>query len=158
LVTAEEVGRDAFRDLDAALGLVDQSPDLAPQRGLADLDELVDRLTRAGLDLECNIEGQRRVLPRLVDWSAYRIIQESLTNVVKHSASAHTRNDISFAPSSIRLSIADDGAGIVNGNGRNGRGLLGMRERVAVLGGRIETGPAPGRGFRVNVELPTERS
>jgi signal transduction histidine kinase len=157
LVTAEEVGRDAFRDLDAALGLVDQSPDLAPQRGLADLDELVARLTRAGLDVECNIEGQRRVLPRLVDWSAYRIIQESLTNVVKHCASAHTRIDIAFAPSSVHLSIADDGPGLVNGNGRNGRGLVGMRERVAVLGGRIETGPVAGKGFRVNVELPTER-
>ncbi len=158
LATAEEVGRDAFGDLDSALGLVDQSPELAPQRGLADLDELVDRLTRAGLDVECNIEGRQRALPRLVDWSAYRIIQESLTNVVKHSASVHTRIDISFAPSSLRLMIADDGSGLVNGNGRNGRGLVGMRERVAVLGGRIETGPAPGRGFRVIVELPTERS
>jgi signal transduction histidine kinase len=158
LATSEEVGRDAFRDLDAALGLVDQSPDLAPQRGLADLDELLDRLNRAGLDVECTIEGQKRVLPRLVDWSAYRIIQESLTNVVKHSAGAHTRIDIDFAASSLRLTIADDGASLVSGDGRTGRGLVGMRERVAVLGGRIETGPAPGRGFRVSVELPTERA
>ena len=158
LVTAEEAGREAFRDLDAALGLVDQSPDLAPQRGLADLDELLDRLTRAGLDVECNIEGERRTLPRLVDWSAYRIIQEALTNVVKHSASARTRIDICFSPCSLHFSIADEGTAAVGGNGRRGRGLVGMRERVAVLGGRIETGPTPGSGFRVSVELPTERS
>jgi signal transduction histidine kinase len=161
LVTAEEVGREAFRDLDVALGLVDQTPDLAPQHGLADLDELLDRLTRAGLDIDFHVEGEPRALPRLVDWSAYRIIQEALTNVVKHSASARTRIDVCFAPYSLHLTIADEGAadaGPVGLNGRHGRGLVGMRERVAVLGGRIETGPAPGRGFRVNVELPTERN
>jgi signal transduction histidine kinase len=161
LTTAEEVGRDAFRDLDAALGLVDQSPDLAPQRGLADLDELLGRLTRAGLDVECNIEGQRRSLPRLVDWSAYRIIQESLTNVVKHSDSARTRINILFEPSRVRLMIANDGPVVVRRNGhrgRHGRGLIGMRERVAVLGGRMSTGPVPTGGFKVSVDLPTERS
>jgi len=158
LATSEEVGRDAFRDLDTALGLVDRSPDLSPQSGLADLDELLGRLASAGLGVECNIEGQARLLPRLVAWSAYRIIQESLTNVVKHSPGAHTRIDICFGPSSLRLMIVDDGASRVNGDGRNGRGLVGMRERVAVLGGHIETGPAPDRGFRVCVELPTERA
>jgi len=167
LETTEEVGRDAFRDLDTALGLADQSPDLAPQRGLADLDELVDRLGRAGLRVECAVEGEPRPLPRLVDWSAYRIIQESLTNVVKHANSNRTRIQIRYGPTSLHLRIADDGVGSAtngrNGNGgrngraRNGRGLVGMRERVAVLGGRIQTGPDADRGFYVEVELPTER-
>ena len=91
-------------------GLVDQSPDLAPQQGLADLDELVDRLTRAGLDIERHVEGEPRTLPRLVDWSAYRIIQEALTNVVKHSASAADTYRHLVPPYSVHLTIADEGA------------------------------------------------
>jgi len=172
LLTTEDVGRDAFRDLDTALGLADQSPDLAPQRGLADLDELVDRLARAGLAVEYTIGGEPRPLPRLVDWSAYRIIQESLTNVVKHAESSPAYIDIRYEPTALHLRIVDLGADGVNGNGRdrrrggdrryrrngrNGRGLVGMRERVAVLGGRLDAGPAPGGGFAVKAEIPTER-
>jgi signal transduction histidine kinase len=81
LTTVEEVGREAFRDLDGALGLADQSPDFEAPKGLADLDELVRRLVEAGMQVEYKVVGSPRAVPRLVDGSAYRIIQESLTNV-----------------------------------------------------------------------------
>ncbi len=154
LATIEDVGRDAFRDLDAALGLTDRSPDFIPLKGLADLEELVRRLVQAGMLVDYDVEGTPRPLPRLLDGSAYRIIQESLTNVAKHSADAHTHVHIRFAPSSLVLEVSDDGTGPTVRNGRTRRGLVGMRERVAVLGGQIEAGPIPDGGFSVVAELP----
>jgi signal transduction histidine kinase len=158
LATIESVGRDAFRDLDVALGLTDQSPDFTPLKGLADLDELVGRLVQAGMAVDYVVEGSPRPLPRLVDGSAYRIIQESLTNVAKHSADAHTRVHVRYAPTTLVLEVIDDGAGAAIRNGRSRRGLIGMRERVAVLGGHIKAGPAEEGGFSVVAELPIDQS
>ena len=109
LSTVEEVGRDAFRDLDIALGLTDQTPDFAPLKGLADLDELVDRLARAGMRVDYVIEGSPRPLPKLVDGSAFRIIQESLTNVAKHASNAKTHVHVRFAPTTLQLEVTDGG-------------------------------------------------
>ncbi len=157
LTTVEDVGRDAFRDLDVALGLADQSADFAPLKGLADLDELVDRLVRAGMEVEYEVEGSPRPLPRLVDGSAYRIIQESLTNVAKHAVHNRTSVHVRFAPGALLLEVSDHGwSGDVR-NGSNGRGLVGMRERVAVLGGRLDAGPIPGGGYSVMAELPLDQ-
>jgi signal transduction histidine kinase len=169
LATIEDVGREAFRDLDVALGLADLSPDAASLKGLADLDELVGRLARTGMQVDYEVEGAARPLPKLVDGSAYRIIQESLTNIAKHAANARGHVHVRFAPTALLLEVTDgsNGAESPNGNGhgadrsRNGkavpsRGLAGMRERVAVLGGHLEAGPIAGGGFAVTAELPLE--
>jgi signal transduction histidine kinase len=153
---AETVGRDAFRDLDAALGLGDGAPELAPGRGLGDLDELVARLNRAGLEVEVECEGTAHVLPRMIDMSAYRIIQESLTNVAKHTEASHTRVQVRYEPDLLVLTVADDGHGTTGKQRRNGRGIIGMRERVAMLGGYLEAGPNEAGGFEVHAELPIE--
>jgi signal transduction histidine kinase len=154
LATLEDVGRDAFRDLDAALGLADQSADFAPLKGLAELDELVSRLVQTGMDIEYRVAGTPRALPRLVDGSAYRIVQESLTNVAKHAIDARTSVSVTYAPGLLLLEVADDGRG-ARQNGGTRRGLAGMRERVAVLGGQIETGPYRG-GYCVRAEIPID--
>ncbi len=159
LATVEEVGRDAFRDLDVALGLTDRSPDFAPLKGLSDLEELVARLVQAGMHVEYKVEGTPRALPRLVDGSAYRIIQESLTNVARHAVDARAWVNVRFAPRALFLEVSDHGGRPARPNGGGGgRGLLGMRERVAVLGGRIETGPNQAGGYSVLAELPLEHA
>ncbi len=132
LATVEEVGRDAFRDLDFALGLADQSTDFVPVQGLADLEQLVERLTRAGMQVDYVVEGSPRPLPRLVDGSAFRIIQESLTNVAKHAGDTPTRVHVRYAPTMLHLEVSDSGgrstrfagtddaAKIATGAGRSG--------------------------------------
>jgi signal transduction histidine kinase len=156
LATVEDVGRDAFRDLDFALGLADQSTDFVPLQGLADLDQLVERLARAGMQVDYEIEGSPRPLPRLVDGSAFRIIQESLTNVAKHAADATTHVHVRFAPAALELEVSDGGGRSEFPKNGGGRGSVGMRERVAVLGGYIEAGPTAGGGYSVTAELPLE--
>jgi signal transduction histidine kinase len=171
LSTVEDVGRDAFRDLDVALGLTDQSADFAAPKGLADIDELVARLVQAGMQVDYRIEGSPRPLPRLVDGSAYRIVQEALTNVAQHAVDAHTIVHVRFEPLTLFLEVSDHTGGVTrrngkgkgngngktngNGNANGGRGLIGMRERVAVLGGQLVAGPIPD-GFSVVAELPLE--
>ena len=161
LSTVEDVGRDAFRDLDIALGLTDRSPELTSLKGLADVDELVDRLVNAGMHVDYEVNGSPRPLPKLVDGSAFRIIQESLTNVAKHAVNAHTRIRVRFEPETLRLEVSDHGDGGVatNGHVRSGtvqRGVAGMRERVSVLGGHIEAGPLAQGGYLVAAELPLD--
>jgi len=166
LATIEDVGRETFRDLDVALGLVDLSHDAASLKGLGDLDELVSRLVRTGMQVDYEIEGPRRPLPKLVDGSAYRIIQESLTNIAKHAANARGHVHVRFEPSALWLEVTDHSNGHEPANGtdrsHNGnkgapaRGLVGMRERVSVLGGHLEAGPVAGGGYSVTAELPLE--
>lgn len=165
LTTIEDVGRDAFRDLDIALGLADLSPDAASLKGLADLDELVGRFARTGMQVDYEVVGPPRPLPKLVDGSAYRIIQESLTNIAKHATDARSHVEVRYAPAALRLAVTDtsngNGAslgadGSRNGRGIPSRGLVGMRERVAVLGGHLDAGPVTGGGFSVTAELPLE--
>jgi signal transduction histidine kinase len=156
----EETGREAFGDLDVALGLVDRTPNLPPGRGLDAVAELVERIGAAGISIQLSVEGPARELSTLVDWSAYRILQEALTNVVKHAPGAQVAVNIAYIDDDVVLVILDDG-----GHGRrqrrrtpfrNGRGIIGMRERVAVLGGDIHTGREPGGGFGVRVRLPVQ--
>jgi signal transduction histidine kinase len=155
LGTAEEIGRDAFRDLDVALGLVEPNTELAPARGVGDLTELVERLERAGLNVALQVDGTRRALPKLVDWSAYRIVQESLTNVTKHANGSRARVNVRYEPQRVVLTISDTGTASATVNGSGGRGLVGMQERVAMLGGRMDVGPVDEGGFIVHAELPT---
>jgi signal transduction histidine kinase len=153
----ESTGRDAFRDLDAALGLVDNSPDLAPSRSIADLPDLVGALRRAGLDVNLTITGEPRPLPRLVEWSAFRIVQEALTNVVKHTADARARVEVGYEHETLALVVANDGRW-VNGEVTDGRGVIGMRERASVLGGEIEIGPDERGHFTVRARIPVKTS
>jgi signal transduction histidine kinase len=155
--SVERTGRHAFHDLDAALGLVDAAPALDPGRSLADLPELVASLRGAGLTVDLTIDGDERPVPQLVDRSAFRIAQEALTNVVKHAGGARARVVVAYEPDVLQLVIADDGLPDARAS-NGGRGLIGMRERVSVLGGRIETGPEEGGGFVVRASLPLKQA
>jgi signal transduction histidine kinase len=143
-----------LRDTDDTEGA---SPTYAPAPGLAELDRLVGELDGAGIPVEVSYGGERVELPRGVDLTAYRIVQEALTNVLKHAGPASAKVLVRYEPGALALEITDDGRG-VNGrsDGRTGHGLVGMRERVAVYGGTLTTGPQPGGGYRVAVTLPYE--
>jgi signal transduction histidine kinase len=143
-----------LREADAAEG---GAPAYAPAPGLADLDRLVHELDGAGIPVEVSYAGARVELPRGVDLTAYRIVQEALTNVIKHAGPASASVLVEYQPGALALEIVDDGRGVNGrGDGRSGHGLLGMRERVAVYGGTLDAGPKPGGGFRVAVRLPYE--
>jgi signal transduction histidine kinase len=157
LGSIETVGRDAFRDLDAALGLVEHTPDTSPNCGLAFVPDLVDTMHRAGLPVELEVLGSPASIATIVDWSAYRIIQESLTNVLKHAPRAHARVMIRYEPAWVRLSVVDDGGGVPAArSGSAGRGLIGIRERASILGGRVDAGPCPEGGYAVAARLPVD--
>jgi signal transduction histidine kinase len=129
----------------------------APAPGLDDLDRLVREVDGAGVPVTVTYAGDRVELPRGVDLTAYRIVQEALTNVMKHAGTASATVLVRYEPGALALEIGDDGRG-VNGRteGRSGHGLLGMRERVAVYGGTLDASPKVGGGFRVAVRLPYE--
>jgi signal transduction histidine kinase len=129
----------------------------SPQPGLAHLDELLDAMRASGLRVEAVIEGSPRRLPPGVDLSSYRIVQEALTNVLRHAGGASARVVVRYEPDAVELEIADDGAGPPEDpEATGGHGLIGMRERVQLFGGELEAGPRPGGGFRVRARLPTE--
>src|SRR3712207_1338804 len=130
-----------------------RDPRARPPPGLAHLDDLVDRMRAAGLPVELRVEGEPVPLPPGVDVSAYRIVQEALTNALKHAGDASALVTIRHAPDQIELEIVDDGAGTSRGEG-TGHGLTGMRERVAVYGGRLEAGRRPEGGFALRAKLP----
>jgi signal transduction histidine kinase len=132
-------------------------PELAPQPGLAQLERLVEQLRRAGLEIDLTVEGRRRVLARGVDLSAYRIIQEALTNVVKHAAGATARVSLVYGSQGLELTILDieHEAHAALQHSSDGHGLIGMRERAALFGGRLTT-EVLADGFRVKATLPYE--
>jgi signal transduction histidine kinase len=126
----------------------------APQPSLARLEPLVEQLRASGLPVDLEVSGDREQVPPGVDLSAYRIIQEALTNVIKHAGPAATaRVDVVCGPEQLAILVADDGLASGNGHGR-GHGLLGIRERVAVVGGNVEAGPDESGGFVVRARLP----
>ena len=153
-------GRDALAETRRLLGVVrqpdDQEPVLAPQPGLAGLDRLIDQVRRAGTPVELRIEGIPRALAAGVELSAYRIIQEGLTNTMKHagpSAAAAVR--LSYGEADLVVEVADNGCATAGHGARpDGHGLTGMRARAAVLGGEVTAGPATAGGFRVRARLP----
>jgi signal transduction histidine kinase len=132
----------------------DASEPLTPQPGLADLSTLVSQLREAGLHVELQVDGERRELPVGIELSAYRIVQEALTNALKHAGDARATVHVRYGADSLELEVADDGArpGAVR-TGR-GHGLVGMRERVALYGGRFDAGHNPAGGFVVRAKLP----
>ena len=147
----DAAARTALSDLRRVLGMLVGGAEYEPQPGLDRLDGLVEQVRATGLDVSLELEGKRRSLPAAVDLSVYRIVQEALTNTIKHAHANRAKVHVGFGDE-IELEIADDGEGSVNGNG--GSGLIGMRERVAILGGTVETGNATGGGFVVRARIP----
>jgi signal transduction histidine kinase len=154
--TIERTGQEALGEMRRLLGLLRESADelaLAPQPTLARLDDLVGQVRDAGLPVELSIEGEPTELPPGVDLSAYRIVQEALTNALKHAGPATARVIVRYQGDNLELEIADDGSGSTATNGA-GHGLVGIKERVAMLGGEVETGGAASGGYAVRVRLP----
>jgi signal transduction histidine kinase len=152
----DAAARAALADLRRVLGILQRDAEYEPQPGLGRLDELVERVRATGLDVALEIHGAARPLPAAVDLSAYRIVQEALTNTLKHARAEHVRVRVRYGEE-LGLEIRDDGAAAGNGgNGNGGSGLIGMRERVALLGGRIDAGSAPGGGYLVSATIPIE--
>ncbi len=153
-----DLGRRTMGEMHRTLRLLrarDDAPELAPQPGLGDLDELLARSRAAGLDVDLAVEGPPRRLAQSVDLSAFRIVQEALTNVFKHAGRAHTSVTIAYGPRALELSIVDEGGGDGGDAGAaGGHGLIGMRERTALFGGTLTAGPRRGEGFEVRASLP----
>ncbi len=160
LRSIEEAGREAQSELRRLLGAVrtDAETDSArPQPGLDRLDELAAPLRAAGLQVELRREGPARALPVGVELSAYRIVQEALTNTLRHARATRVKVTVRYASDEVELSVVDDGRGGGAGSGDGGGfGIVGMRERAAILGGTLETGPRPGGGYEVRARLPVE--
>ncbi len=143
-----------MRRLLAILRADDEAASLAPEASLVQLDALAGQVREAGLPVEVRVEGEPRELSPGLDASAYRIVQEALTNSLKHAGGSQAVVTLAYGDGVLELEVADDGVGVLNGSG-NGHGLLGMRERAAVFGGRIDAGPRDGGGYVVRARLPT---
>ena len=156
LTTIEQIGRGALTEMRRLVGMLRSDADepLAPQPGLGDVPTLVAQVREAGLPVELRVEGERRELPVGIELSAYRIVQEALTNALKHAGDASARVSIRYCADSLELDIVDDGAGGEGRSDSSGHGLVGMRERVALFGGRFDASRSPGRGFVVRATLP----
>jgi signal transduction histidine kinase len=157
LGSIESTGREALVELRRLLGVVrpageEEVAGLAPQPGLARLPELIEQVTAAGLRVELTVAGRPRDLPAAVDLSAYRIVQEALTNTLKHARASRADVTLSYGDTSLELEVVDDGPG-TDAAGR-GRGIIGMRERAALCGGELSTGPRATGGFGVRVAMP----
>ena len=156
LDTIEHTGQQALVEMRRLVGLLRESDDrlaLAPQPTLSQLRHLVDQVRAAGLPVELSIEGNPVELPPGVDLSAYRIVQEALTNALKHAGPARARVSLRYRPGALDVEVADDGAETANGHG-GGHGLVGMRERVSAYGGELDAGPQADGGYAVRVRLP----
>lgn len=157
LTGVEQTGRTALNEMRRMLGALrrdDDEIERGPQPGLGHLDTLVAELRRAGLPVELRVDGEPFALPDGVDLSAYRIIQEALTNALKHSGDAR-RVDVvlRYGDDELGIDVCDDGSGSGNGGG-SGHGLVGIRERVKIYGGSMTAGPGEHGGFEVRTRLP----
>jgi signal transduction histidine kinase len=152
----ERTGREALTEMRRLLGVLGVDAERTPQPGMDQVDELVGRARAAGLPVELEVEGDRRRLPAGVDLTGYRIVQEALTNTMKHAASAPTSVRVRYGNDALELQIADRGT-VAPRLDDPGHGLIGMRERVRVVGGELHAGPRAGGGFDVRARLPLIR-
>jgi signal transduction histidine kinase len=159
------LGREALTEMHRMLGVLrvqnGGAPEREPQPGVRDLEALVARTREAGLDARLVVDGDPRELPPGVDLSVYRIVQEALTNVIRHANAARSTVMLSYAPNAVEVTVTDDGVGIPPGaltaGASSGHGLVGMRERVALFGGELTARDRPdGSGFKVHASLPVE--
>jgi signal transduction histidine kinase len=166
LAQVEDVSRNALREMRQILGVMRQAGDdqgaLAPSPSIGDLEQLCERAREAGLSVRAAVSGNAPPLPPAVELAAYRVVQEALTNVVKHAPGAHVDVRLDYTPRDLRIEVSDDGASNEQESTRaptgGGQGLIGMRERVSLLHGSFEAGPRAGGGFRVTATLPLERA
>ena len=162
LRTIRAKSREALAELRATVGVLREPREEAPRSpvpGLGQLGELLGNAAGAGVQVEVSVSGVARPLPAVVDLAAYRIVQESLTNVVRHAGASRATVSIGYEPGAVVVRVDDDGRGAATGaTPWDGYGITGLRERVQAIGGRLEAGPAPypSRGFRVRAWLPTE--
>jgi signal transduction histidine kinase len=155
----ERTGREALTEMRRLLGVLhpDEQAGYAPQPSLREVDGLVERARSAGVPVALVVDGDHRELPPGLDLAAYRVVQEALTNVVKHGGGAATEVAVHYRPDAVEVRISDRGAGAVNARlGGGGHGLVGMRERVRMYGGDLHAGRRRGGGFEVRVRLPLE--
>jgi signal transduction histidine kinase len=164
----DQTARQALADMRRMLGILGRATpgavpaeggdrDLAPMPGLDRLGELIDHVRAAGMPVELSVAGERRPLDPGIELSAYRIVQEALTNALRHAPGGRARVAVGYRPASLDIQVDDDGGTVVPGapapTAGSGRGLIGMRERVSVFGGEFEAAPTE-RGFRVTARLP----
>jgi signal transduction histidine kinase len=157
LHSIEEAGRQALVEMRRLVEMLrkdDEELALAPQPSLAHLELLVQQVREAGLPVELEVQGEPRTLPPGVDLSAYRIVQEALTNALKHAGPARARVTVRYGAEQLELDVADDGAGTSSSADGGGHGLVGMRERVAVFGGVLEADRRREGGYRLRATLP----
>ena len=158
LENIQRMGRETVTELRRLLGILrveDAESLTAPQPGLSELDALVQRVRSAGLPVDLEIGGRPRALPVSIDLSAYRIVQEGLTNTMKHSSASAVHVQVTYGEHDLTLEIIDDGRGSPR-NGVQGHGLIGMRERVAMFNGKLEFGNRPEGGFRLRADIPLD--
>ena len=156
LKVVEETGRQALTEMRRLLGIMREegvSAERAPQPGLATIGNLVQHVRDAGLPVELTVEGDPVLLPPGIDLSAYRIVQEALTNALRHAGPAHAWVAVRYDGDDVEIEVENDGRSD-NADGAGGHGLVGMRERVALCGGELKAGPRKGGGFSISARLP----
>jgi signal transduction histidine kinase len=156
LTGVEQTGRMALGEMRLLLGAMradGEEPELTPQPGLESLDLLLEKVGNAGLPVRLHVEGKPFPVPRAIDLSAYRIVQEGLTNALKHARATSADVTLGYRPEELRLEVRDDGIGTTTADGL-GHGLVGVRERVKIYGGEMTAGSANGSGFVLSTRLP----
>jgi len=156
LLIVEQTGREAMAEMRRMVGVLrrpEEAPALAPQPSLEHLDKLVEHAREAGLPVTLRVEGGAVQLPAGVDLTAYRLVQEGLTNALKHARAQNAEVLVRYSNGFVELTVTDDGTGDGGGDS-GGHGLVGMRERVSVYGGDLEAGPRPEGGFQLRATLP----
>jgi signal transduction histidine kinase len=156
LMVVEQTGREALAEMRRLVGVLrrpEEGPALAPQPSLEAVEKLVEQARESGLPVELRVEGTPVELPAGVDLTAYRVVQEGLTNAIKHARARRAEVLVRYDDGHVEVAVLDDGTGD-GGGPKGGHGLVGMRERVAVYGGEIEAGPQPKGGFALRARLP----
>jgi signal transduction histidine kinase len=156
LLIVEQTGREALAEMRRLVGVLrrpEEAPALAPQPSLQHVEKLVDQVRESGLTVDLRVEGEATTLPASVDLAGYRLVQEGLTNTLKHAQAHRAEVLVRYGNGEVELVVADDGNGIGGGDG-GGHGLVGLRERIAVVGGELNAGPLAGGGYEVRARLP----
>jgi signal transduction histidine kinase len=156
LLVVEQTGREALAEMRRMVGVLrrpEEAPALAPQPSLEHLDRLIAHTQERGLPVELRVEGTPEPLPASIDLTAYRLVQEGLTNAIKHARAQHAEVVVRYGDGHVELTVTDDGTG--DGGGESGgHGLVGMRERVSIYGGELNAGPLAAGGYRLRARLP----